>query len=116
MADLSSLLLRGSAISLTLFTLVLRSGSVGEPAALCSEPDGGWSTKRGMRLRGLPFSGDFFSWFIWRQHRRSDAAQHLMKDVQLFFCSPSVGLKLQSASIGMRIRSIAVPWHSRLRL
>lgn len=48
MADLSSLLclcaLRGSplhsAITLTLLTLVLRSGSIGEPSALCSEPDG----------------------------------------------------------------------------
>ena len=48
MADLSSLLclwvLRGSplhsAITLTLFTLVLRSGSTGELWALCSEPDG----------------------------------------------------------------------------
>lgn len=48
MADLISLLclcpLRGSplhsAIILTLFTLVLRSGSIGEPWALCSEPDG----------------------------------------------------------------------------
>lgn len=48
MADLSSLLclcaLRGSplhsAITLTLFTLALRSGSFGEPWALCSEPDG----------------------------------------------------------------------------
>lgn len=48
MADLSSLLclgaLRGSplhsAITLTLFTLALRSGSIGEPWALCSEPDG----------------------------------------------------------------------------
>lgn len=47
-ADLSSLLslgvLRGSAalsaITLTLFTLVLRSGSVGDPWALLSEPDG----------------------------------------------------------------------------
>lgn len=48
MADLCSLLclgvLRGSplhsAITLTLFTLALRSGSTGEPWALCSEPDG----------------------------------------------------------------------------
>lgn len=48
MADLCSLLCRGalrgsllhSAITLTLFTLVLRSGSTGEPWALCSEPDG----------------------------------------------------------------------------
>lgn len=46
-ADLSSLLclwvLLGSfhsAITLTLFTLVLRSGSFGEPWELCSEPDG----------------------------------------------------------------------------
>lgn len=48
-ADLSSLLclwlLRcsplHSVITLTLFTLILaRSGSVGEPLALCSEPDG----------------------------------------------------------------------------
>lgn len=48
MADLSSLLCLGagrgsalhSAITLTLFTLVLRSGSTGEPWVLCSEPDG----------------------------------------------------------------------------
>lgn len=48
MADLSSLLCLGalrasplhSAITLTLFTLVLRSGSIGDPWALCSEPDG----------------------------------------------------------------------------
>lgn len=47
-ADLSSLLclwlLRGSplhsVITRTLFTLALRSGSMGEPWALCSEPDG----------------------------------------------------------------------------
>lgn len=47
-ADLSSLLclwlLRGSplhsVITRTLFTLALRSGSMGEPRALCSEPDG----------------------------------------------------------------------------
>lgn len=48
MADLSSLLclgvLRGSplisAITLTRFALVLRSGRTGEPWELCSEPDG----------------------------------------------------------------------------
>jgi len=37
----------------------------------------GWRTKRGMRLRGLPFSGDFFSWSFGSNIGQRDVATHL---------------------------------------
>lgn len=50
---------------------------IGEPLSFGLK---GWRTKRGMRLRGLPFSGDFFSCSKQHQHE----ATHL-HSVHLLF-------------------------------